>query len=304
MNLGLTVTKLREESPPAFAALKEWLRIYRATLSQAFVAWPFIYTKGILLGSGLESPLRKVRLGDLYDHCLADLEAELGPLYGEVFERLHGKNPLRFDSSRAVSIAEIKTMLDAYKPRWSYEFTLDSATLHTTPLFQIHRLKDVDGRLWHLKVIKPKAREKLSSALNALREIEGLLRPWRALPKVSETLSLIEGLRLKAQRQADLGIERRTLQRAARQASVPAVHPDFDHRDFLVTSDPTRMHADEVKTSVHSYPRVAKKILSLPLTSRRSKVPVQTTSFDAVRAPGSLLGPSFPTGISRSRRRV
>lgn len=244
------MTKLRDDSPQAFAALREGRRIYQIVLGQALIGWPMTYARGLFLGSGLEFALRTNRLKDLWEKCLADLESELGPLYSVLFDEIHAQNPLRFDSSRAARTQEVKALLDERKPRWRYEFTLDPTVLHSTPLFQIHRFKDSEGRHWHLKVIKPAARQKLKLTLSALRELEALLKPFQFLPEALKAYERISDLRVAAQRTSDLRIERRNLARVAKKGETNIVHPDFDDSDILVTADPEKKHADEVKRAL------------------------------------------------------
>ncbi|RZA22651.1 MAG: hypothetical protein EOP10_14865 [Proteobacteria bacterium] len=299
------MTKLQGEISPAFAALREAARLYQAVMSQTLIAWPLICAKGILLSSGLEAPLRKQKFSDLFEECLADLEAEVGPLYSIVFSRVHGSNPLRFDSTRASSTAAVRKILDAADTRWEQTFTLDPAPLYVTPLFQIHRLKDVDGKFWQLKVIKPSAREKLNSTLNALRDIESVLRPFKNLPKVSELWNKVETLRLKAQREADLRVERRTLQRATRHGHRIEIHPKFDHVDLLVTADPNRMNVDDVKKSVAKvWPIVWKSAKSSGVTKESKRRVSVATSFEGFPVKSTLIsGFSVNTKIPRSQRR-
>ncbi|MES2745470.1 MAG: hypothetical protein V4655_08580 [Bdellovibrionota bacterium] len=299
------MTKLQGETSPAFAALREAARLYQAVLSQTMIAWPLICAKGILLSSGLEAPLRKQKFSDLLDECLADLEAELGPLYSILFSKVHGSNPLRFDSTRATSLAAVRKILDSADPRWEQTFTLDPAPLHVTPLFQIHRLKDMDGKFWQLKVVKPASREKLNSALNALRDIETALRPFKTLPKISELWNKVENLRLKAQREADLRVERRTLQRAFRHGHRIEIHPKFDHLDLLVTADPNRMNVDEVKKSVAKvWPIVWKSAKSNAVSKESNRRVSVATSFEGFPTKSTLIsGFSVNTKIPRSQRR-
>lgn len=249
---------------PTFAALRELARVYKECLQQAFFVWPARYSGRLIFDSALDSAWKRDRFSEIFDQCLHDLKAELGPAYQNLFSSAAMEQDLNALSAAAVPLKEITDALDEYVPEWSHELILERKPLQSTALFQIHAAVDERGDRWNVKVIKISAKKKLESTLHALKEIEKAFKPFRAIPKAQAFLKQIEDLRRTLSRAADLNVERRTLLRVKSRHEgdkkvtlrFPKIHERFASDSVLIYEaiagqaiSVDRFHADILEAS-------------------------------------------------------
>ncbi len=232
---------------PSLATLSELARVYHVTLRQLLLRWPATAANHFLFASSLESVFRPSRLGELLELCLAEWEDELVYFYGKPFASKLQGNPFRNSLDRAADTGEVERLLAIAMPGWKQEFVLETRPIVVTPLYQIHRMLHREGHGFQLKCIKPKSRLKLDSVLSAMRDLENLLLPLTIVPSIAQARSKLEELRLKAQREADLSLERRALLRLKNRPGIMEVYTQVDHRDILMTWDRERQPVDDIR---------------------------------------------------------
>ncbi|MBC7660723.1 MAG: hypothetical protein H7249_13590 [Chitinophagaceae bacterium] len=237
----MSTDKHRGVPSPSFAALREFARISKKSARLSLLAWPVQTSRTLLFNSGLDSFWNKERLHEIFTGCLEELSAELGPAYNHLFEKFGAT--LDFDRHiMPLPFEEIRKILDRHAPDWSHEFIVDKKSLFVTTLCQIHAAVDESGKRWFFKIIKPQAKQKLESSINALREIEAVLGAFRFIPKAAAMVTKVEELRRMFQREVDLKFEQRTLERlrssaeSDKQAALrfPAVLTRMSNEDVLV----------------------------------------------------------------------
>lgn len=228
---------------PSFAALRELARVYKVFLKQSLFVWPSRYGSSFVIDSALDGFWSRARLSEIFDQCIHELQAQLGPAYQSLFSS-DGRGAVdeRDGTIEPVAFREITATLDDEAPEWSHEFILDRQPALCSPLFQIHNAVDEHGQRWQIKVIKASARERLDSTLYALREIEATLRPLRGAKVAADLLAQVEELRRSLQRAANLNNERRVLQRLKNKVDgdkritlrFPKVHHRFGSESVLI----------------------------------------------------------------------
>lgn len=230
---------------PSFAALRELARVYKVFLQQTLFAWPTRYSSSLVVDTALDKFWNKARLGEIFEQCIHELKAQLGPAYQKLFNfDDHGfsdevETRVEFNP---VDFREITDTLDEWAPEWSLEFILERQPIHCATLFQVHNAVDENGQRWQIKVLKPSARKKMESSLHALREIEAALKPLRNMKAPANLLAQVEKIRRTLSRSADLNIERRVLLRLKNKIAgdnktslrLPKIHERFGSEAVMV----------------------------------------------------------------------
>ncbi len=202
----------RGVSAPSFAVVRELARVYKECLQQTLFVWPSRYSNSLIFDSALDSFWKKSRLSEIFEPCLNELKAELGPAYQHFFA-IPKANEVDVYGAAAVSLRDITVTLDECFPEWSHDFVIDREPILSAALYQIHGAVDQEGHRWLVKVIKLSAKAKMESTLHALREIELTLKPLRRAQYAARLVQQLETLRRSLYREADLSLERRILLR-------------------------------------------------------------------------------------------
>lgn len=209
-----------------FPVATEIQRIWTAWLRHGVLGMPWRLSAAALRSSGLENLADEQRIFDIFGENVLALFDELGPLYGKAGQvvlsrlsprlhvmadtlrltRLYGKwPPLPFD--------EVQSILDKEIPRWRTTLEVDATPLGVASMAQVHAAVDQDGREWVIKIIKPKARERLMESVTALERVVGILEPFAltlvAKRSIAETRDLCRGFR----REMSLARERDTIEK-------------------------------------------------------------------------------------------
>lgn len=182
----------RAASPMAF--LKELAAVTRATTRLAYVRLPLAVGKSIVADPALDNTATPARALELVGAVLLDYINELGPIYGKAgqialsrldpqrqdlvalaaalqLDRLYGQWP-------ALENAEFMAILDREVPGWRKHLKrIDPVPLGVASISQAHAAVAHDGSEWVIKVIKPMAHERLTTTVDAMEQVLGLLEP-------------------------------------------------------------------------------------------------------------------------------
>jgi ubiquinone biosynthesis protein len=227
------------------------------------------------------------RLLDLGGEMFIRFFDDLGPIYGkggQIFLSRLTPSWHRFaDTLRMtrlykdwppLTIGEVEGILDAELPGFRKAFKLDPKPLGIASLAQVHGAEDSSGRLWVVKVIKPRAKERLLQTVAAMEQTTAAARLF-ALTLVSKRLlneltDLCQGFRLEL----SLANERETIEKVHQKSKnrrnlilhIPRVHPEFYSNEALVMErfqgQPlNRVVSGEVEISPTQRKKLARKML-------------------------------------------
>lgn len=199
--------------PIAFAT--EFYRVGSAWLRQGIFGVPYELGRSLLWDVRLDSARNPQRRRELLGHALLKMFDELGPVYGKagqvLLSRLSGKAMEIAESLDLVRLygrwiplpfAEIEKILDREIPAWRNDLRVDPIALGVASMAQVHSCVDQEGREWVIKILKPKACQRLAESIDLLEAMVRSLEPL-ALTAAGKSLlrdvkQLCHGLRLEA----------------------------------------------------------------------------------------------------------
>lgn len=202
-----------EREGGSLAFLREIVAITRATTRLTAIRIPMAVGKSLWVDSALDGTSNPARALEVLGSTLLDYVNELGPIYGKAgqillsrldpprqqlaamlqLDRLYGQWP-------AMSLEQVFEILDRDVPEWRKHLKrIEAMPLGVASISQAHAAVDHAGNEWVVKVIKPDAHKRLSTTVDAIEQVLGVLDPaivTRAAKKaVAEAKELCESYR-------------------------------------------------------------------------------------------------------------
>ena len=218
--------KQRAAKAGAFPVATEIQRVWTAWLRHGVLGMPLRLSASAIKASGLEKLTDEQRIFDIFGENVLALFDELGPIYGKagqvVLSRLSPRLHAMADTLRltrlygkwpALEFSEIQSILDKEIPRWRTKLTVESVPLGVASMAQVHAAVDSDGREWVVKIIKPKARERLIESVTALERVVGILEPFAITLVAKRSLSEMRDLSRGFRREMSLTREKDTIEK-------------------------------------------------------------------------------------------
>lgn len=181
----------KERSALPLAFIRELAAVARATTRLAYVRLPLAVGKSLVADPVLENTATRARALEVIGNALLDYINELGPIYGKAgqmalsrldprqqelaaalqLDRLYGQWP-------ALEPGEVMAILDREVPEWRKHLRrIDPVPLGVASISQAHAAVGQDGRDWVIKVIKPDAHRRLTTTVDAMEQVLGLIDP-------------------------------------------------------------------------------------------------------------------------------
>jgi ubiquinone biosynthesis protein len=161
-----------------------------ARVMEEMVKIPYICAKrgqqvvwGRLKRGQLRELSRPELIGDLFINCIDGL----GPIYGKIGQVGLGRVPEKYlaalnktgvdaiyDNWPALSLKEVKAILDSEFSDWEQELTIEAKPLGVASMAQVHAAVDRHGKKWALKIIRPHAAQRLLETVQVIEELSAL----------------------------------------------------------------------------------------------------------------------------------
>ena len=191
LRASMRATLSEERSAHPLAFMKELAAVARATTRLAYVRLPLAVGKSLVADPVLENPASPARALEVVGTALLEYINELGPIYGKAgqialsrldpqrqelaaalqLDRLYGQWP-------ALELAEVMVILDREVPDWRKHLKrVDPVPLGVASISQAHAAVSHDGGEWVIKVIKPDAHLRLTTTVDAMEQVLGLIDP-------------------------------------------------------------------------------------------------------------------------------
>jgi ubiquinone biosynthesis protein len=151
----------------------------------------------------------------------------LGPVYGKMLQTAFS----RLDSGESDSIIrrleldrlygdwpplafeEICQILDRELPDWRLRFEISREPLGVASIAQVHGIRDVEGREWVIKIVKPQAKERLAETLNAVDELVQAVRLLAMTRSHKRMVRDLQEFVRSFRQEVDLSQERKTIEK-------------------------------------------------------------------------------------------
>jgi ubiquinone biosynthesis protein len=206
--------------------------------------------------TGLQSVFDRARFAETVGRGILNLFDDLGPVYGKLAQTTLSRlpphiaaaiAPMRLDRLYgdwpALPMKEIEDLLDERIPEWRSHLTLESLPLGVASMAQVHaaRSTDDDGSEWVVKIIKPRARERMATSLAAFQGVIHEAQLFALTASMKRLLDELQQLHDALAKEVDLGIERQTIEKASLTLAtsrsilrLPRLHPTLKASDVLV----------------------------------------------------------------------
>ena len=223
-------------------------------------------------------------LGDSWLECFDDL----GPVYGKAgqvaLSRLDVKGQAwaeKLNLTRlykdwpSLSFKAIQKILDKEIPGWRERLTLNAEPLGVASIAQVHKAKDLMGKEWVVKIVKPQARKRLIETLDAHDQLISAMMPFALTNVARRSLQEMSEVSRGLRNELDLELESRNIERIQAQLrqrktkvlQIPEIWPELCSSAVIVQEcfDGTPLSdlvSDKVEISEVVKKKLAKTLLS------------------------------------------
>jgi ubiquinone biosynthesis protein len=203
---------------------RELFQVAKGFGKSIFIALPVRLTTTLFNDSGLHGPFDQKRFAEQGGALILDLLNDLGPVYGKAFQTFLQRSPKMLEGFGlervygdwpALAPAEIYDRLDEILPQWREHLDIEPYPLGVASMAQVHAAKSRDGRQWVVKLIKPKAKERMLQTLSAWQQLVDQTRKLVLTEAGRLALDQAQTLHDALRAEIDLSQEARVIQRAA-----------------------------------------------------------------------------------------
>jgi len=244
----LMKSKSSETRQSKLSAPKEIARVGVAWVKHGIFGLPLRYSKAFLRDPQIDGLNSESRILDIFGENAIHLFNDLGPIYGKagqtILSRLSPAMHEVADSLRLtrlykdwppMSFAQIQTILDREIPTWRGRLDIDSQPLGVASIAQVHAAKDLEGKEWVVKVIKPDAKRRLIESVDAIEQVISILEPIAVTLVAKRFLKELRELCCGFRTELSLSRERETIERVSQKLSkrrqkllvIPEVNGEF-----------------------------------------------------------------------------
>ena len=238
------------------ASFYELTRVLRILYQTGCIKLPRRLLSAALFDSGLE-PLwnNQERQAEVIGDLLMECFGSLGPMYGKagqlILSRLPAEQQVIAEKWRLtrlyqdwppMPLKEVEAGMDKEVPGWREQLQLEPIPLGVASMAQVHGAIDRAGREWVVKILKPKAKQRLTETVTALEQVLKVVDNFSLSPGARRTSRELWELCRGLRREMDLDLERINLERMRtavaqkRQSNlkIPGVWETFCSANILV----------------------------------------------------------------------
>jgi ubiquinone biosynthesis protein len=246
--------KRPEAQRSAVAVPREALRLAHAWVRHGVFGMPARLAMSFIREPAFDGPMSESRFFDAFGENALRLFDDLGPIYGKagqiVLSRLSPPMQAIAETLRFTRLykdwpplgrQEIEAILDREIPAWRAELKVEPSPLGVASIAQVHAAVDREGREWVIKVIKPKARIRLTESVEALEQLIGMFEPLAVTLTTKRLIREMRELCAGFRRELSLSGERETIERVREKLKsrrqkllvIPVVHPTLNSDTVL-----------------------------------------------------------------------
>ena len=247
-------TKPAKPRTSAVAVPREALRVAQAWVRHGVFGLPTRLTMGFFKDPALDGVLSESRFFDAFGENALRMFDDLGPIYGKAGQMLLSRlsppmqaiaETLRltrlYKDWPPLDLEEVEAILDREIPAWRTELRLEGRPLGVASIAQVHAAQGLDGREWVVKVIKPKAKTRMTESVDALEQLIGAFEPLAVTLTTKRLMREMRELCTGFRRELSLGRERETIERVKEKVRnkrqkllvIPEVHPTLSSDSVL-----------------------------------------------------------------------